>query len=123
MSYDINWKLRVEDTNLWVKADMPYDYCYNITYNVRDIITQSTGLEWKNEEDNGLVKDVMPHIIDGYKELLCNGAKYKHLEADNGWGTVEGTMKFFKNLIDAWDSFCNDSWTSDYKDYVHFWIE
>lgn len=122
MSYDIEWKVRVEDTDLWVKVDMPYNYNYNITWNVRDIITQSTGLTWDNEQDNGLVKDVILKIIDGYKELLTNSEKYKQYEPDNGWGSVESTKKFFKDLIDAWDAFCQDSWARDLKDYVHFWI-
>lgn len=120
MSYDIEFKVRVENTDLWV--DIPMNDYINITWNVNDIIRQSTGLEWKNEEDNGRVADVIPFIIKGYNELITNPEKYRHLESPNGWGTVEGTRKFFKMIIDEWEALCSDHWTSPLKDYVHFWI-
>ena len=61
MSYDISFKVKVEgleDTYVSVgECDA------NITWNVREMIVKSTGLEWKNEQNNGLCKDVIPYIF------------------------------------------------------------
>lgn len=93
----------------------------NITWNVRDIITKSTGLEWINEANNGLCSDVIPAIKKGLFELRRNGDKYKKYEASNGWGTVSGTIKFFKSVIDAWDSLVAED--EELARAATFWIE
>lgn len=121
MSYDISFKVKVEgleDTYVRVgECDA------NITWNVREMIVKSTGLEWKNEQNNGLCKDVIPYIADGYVELTKYPEKYKQYEAPNGWGTVQGCKRFFRQILGNWDDFCNDSWTSKLVDVTYFWIE
>lgn len=120
MSYDISFRVKcAEDPNLWAEIG---DIDANTTWNLREMICAATGLEWKNEEDNGLVKDVMPKIADGYSELSRHPEKYKKYESPNGWGTVEGCKSFFARCIYNWNTFCTDSWTSPFKDIVHFWI-
>ena len=59
------------------------------------MIMKSTGLEWKNEEINGLCKDIIPSIRNGLFELINNPQKYKKYEAENGWGTIKGCKSFF----------------------------
>lgn len=117
MSYDISFRVKVEGTDTYVGVGQ----CdANITWNVRKMIEVSTGLPWLNEENNGLCVDVIPKIVDGYKELLFYPEKYKQYEAKNGWGTVKGTTRFFKQIIDDWECFC-----SDYPELVPvatFWI-
>ena len=118
MSYDISFKVKVEGADLYV----PVGYCdANITWNVREIITRSTGLEWKNCENNGLCKDIIPKIVKGYTELQTNGRKYKKYEAENGWGTVYGTIKFFQNILDAWNMLQIEY--PEVVDIATFWIE
>lgn len=87
------------------------------------MIVASTGLEWKNEENNGLCKDVIPKIAEGYQELLKHPGKYKKYEAENGWGTVDGCRRFFSTLLLEWEEFCEAYTTSDLKDVAYFWIE
>ena len=74
MSYDISFKIKgegLEDTYVRVgECDA------NITWNVREMIVKSTGLEWKNEQNNGLCKDVIPYIANGYAELTKHPEKY-----------------------------------------------
>ena len=118
MSYGIAFKVKVEGIDKYVEVG---DCDANITWNVRDIITRSTGLPWKNEENNGLCKDVIPHIVKGYHELLVNGEKYKQFEASNGWGTVHGTIRFFRRIIDSWRQFCR--WHPELIDVTTFWID
>ena len=120
MSYDISFKVKVEGLK---DRYVTVGNCdANITWNLREMIVKSTGLEWKNEEINGLCKDVIPHIIDGLSELTKYPAKYKKYEAENGWGTLEGCKNFFLQIINDWNNFCNDSWWEDLKDVTYFYI-
>lgn len=121
ISYDISFKVKVEgleDTYVRVgECDA------NITWNVREMIIKSTGLEWKNEQSNGLCKDVIPYIANGYAELTKHPEKYKQYEAENGWGTVQGCKKFFAQIIHDWNAFCEDYCTGKLVDVTYFWIE
>lgn len=120
MSYDIDFRVKVEGLeNTYVSVG----YCdANITWNVRQMIVESTGLEWKNEENNGLCKDVMPKIANGLIELANHPKKYKQYEAENGWGTVEGCRRFFTQILNDWNSFCEGYETRDLVDVTYFWI-
>ena len=52
MSYDISYRVQCKDNpKLW--ADIGNCEA-NTTWNLGDMIRKSTGLEWKNEEDNDL---------------------------------------------------------------------
>ena len=117
MSYDISFRVKVEGTDAYI----PVGECEaNVTWNVREIIVQSTGLEWKNEENNGLCTDVIPKIIDGLKELQTNPQKYKPLESPNGWGTVNGTISFFMTVLHDWENFKRDY--EELAPVATFWI-
>lgn len=121
MSYDISFKVKIEGVeNRYVDVG---ECNANITWNLRDMIVNSTGLEWKNEENNGLCKDVIPKIANGLAELIKHPKKYKQYESPNGWGTIEGCRRFFTTIINDWNNFCEDSWTSDLADVTYFWIE
>lgn len=118
MSYDVRFKVKVEG----VDAFVPVGECdANITWNVRKIIELSTGLPWLNEQNNGLCIDVIPAIERGLNELTMNSKKYKPYEAKNGWGTVEGTKNFFKNILDAWENFMH--YYEELVPVATFWIE
>lgn len=120
MSYDIAYRVRCfEKPDIWVDVGL---IDANITYNVGDMIRASTGLEWKNEADNGLVKDVIPYIIKGFDELEKHPEKYKRYESPNGWGTIEGCKRFFTWCLQDWMNFCEGYDTRELKDVVHFWI-
>ena len=118
MSYDIDFRVKVEG----IDRSLSVGNCEaNITWNVRKIITLSTGLPWLNEENNGLCKDVIPHIEQGLEELKRHPEKYKQYEAANGWGTVQGTIRFFENIIQAWRDF--KKWEDkELVDITTFWI-
>lgn len=102
MSYDISFRVKVEGVDRWVDVG---ECTANITRNVREIITRSTGLEWHNEANNGLCTDIIPHIRNGLAELHRNGVSYHKYEAKNGWGTVAGTIRFFETIIKEWEWF------------------
>ena len=121
MSYWIHFKVKVDGVK-----DRYIDIANcdaNITWNLREMIIKSTGLEWKNEEINGLCKDVIPHIVNGLAELTKYPEKYKKYEAENGWGTIEGCKNFFLQIINDWNAFCNDPFGyNDLKDVTYFYI-
>lgn len=117
MSYDISFKVKVEGVDAYVEVGE----CYaNITWNVRKIIELSTGLPWNNEENNGLCVDVIPKIAQGLAELQNNPKKYIPYEAKNGWGTVDGTKRFFQDILKAWDDFVR--FHEELVPVVTFWI-
>ena len=121
MSYNISFKVKVEGLeDTYVRVG---ECNTNITWNVREMIVKSTGLEWKNEQNNGLCKDVIPYIANGYAELTKYPEKYKQYEAENGWGTVQGCKKFFRQVLDDWNAFCEDYCTGELADVTYFWIE
>lgn len=102
MSYDIVFKVKVADTDKYVTVG---DCSANITWNVRKIIELSTGLPWLNEENNGYCVDIMPAIQKGLNELRAHPEKYKQYEAENGWGTVSGTARFFAQILKDWEEY------------------
>lgn len=118
MSYDISFKVKVEGIPVYVEVG---ECTANITWNVRKIIELSTGLPWHNEANNGLCVDVIPQIEKGLKELQTNPGKYKPYEAKNGWGTVNGTIQFFGDILQAWDKFI--IYHEELVPVATFWIE
>lgn len=121
MSYDICFKVKVsglEDRYVDVG-----ECSANITWNLREMIIQSTGLEWKNEANNGLCKDTIPFIANGLAQLNQYPEIYAQYEAPNGWGTINGCKRFFEQILRDWENFCNDYWTRDLADVTYFWIE
>ena len=118
MSYDISFRVKVEGIDYYIEVG---DCDANITWNVRKIIELSTGLPWLNEANNGFCKDIIPCIEIGLEELKAHPQKYKKYEASNGWGTVEGTIRFFEDIILSWRNF--KKWED--KELVNvttFWI-
>ena len=119
MSYDITFKVKVEGTDQYV----PIGSCdANITWNVRKIIEISTGLPWLNEENNGFCKDVIPKIEKGLHELTEHPEKYKKHEAKNGWGTVEGTKRFFNQILEDWERL-REEYGDDVANVTTLWVE
>lgn len=118
MGYDISFKVKVEGKDIYV----PVGNCgANITWNVRDIIVKSTGLEWKNEASNGLVKDVIPNIVKGIGELVLKPELYKPLEPKNGWGSVKSTIRFFEDIYAAYKEL--RLLNSELMEVAEFWID
>lgn len=117
MSYDIDFRGRLYGTDKYVSVG---DCTANITWNVGEMIRKATGLEWKNGENNGLVKDIIPYIEKGLEELRLHPSKYKKYESPNGWGTIDGCIEFFVKIIRDWKLLLLDD--EELADYVYFWI-
>lgn len=118
MSYDIAFRVKAEGADRWLEVG---DCDANITWNVREIITRSTGLAWRNEENNGLCSEVIPRIEAGLRELERFPERYRPYEAENGWGTVEGTRHFFRRILSAWEKLKRDD--PELAGLAAFWVE
>lgn len=120
MSYSIDFRVPVhKHKDVYVKIGCS---SANTTWNLHDMIVKSTGLEWKNEANNGRCLDVIPCISQGLIELVQYPEKYKRYEAKNGWGTIQGCIEFFRQILKDWATFCSDSETKDLIDVTYFWI-
>ena len=97
MSYDVKIQVKVEGTNTYV--DLNFGIYPNITWNVRELILQSSGWDIKNNDFNGTVNEWKDLIQKGYDELNSNPDKYKQYESANGWGTVKGTRSFYYDCL------------------------
>lgn len=118
MSYDISFRVKVEGCDLYVPVGEQHA---NITWNVGRIIRKSTGLEWKNEQNNGFCVDVMPKIQAGLDNLRLLPQCYRMYEPHNGWGTVEGTIRFFEQILREWDEFVR-WYGTEIANVATFWI-
>ena len=97
MSYDVSIRLPVkglEDRYVCVQ-DLG-----NITWNVRDLIKQSSGWEIKNEDNNGPILPWLGLIRQGIEELEARPSKYRKYESPNGWGTIAGTLRFYYDCME-----------------------
>ena len=95
MSYDIDLRAKVEGVDEYVDIA---DAWVNITWNVRELIEHSSGWIIKNEDNNGLAGDLNKLLIHGIHELENHPDQYRQYEAKNGWGTIESTLRFYKEL-------------------------
>lgn len=118
MSYSIAMKVRVHNTNSYINLRITDA---NITYNLKKMIQASTGLDWKNNQDNGYCKHVIPKIQKGFNELSVHPYKYKQYEAENGWGTVDECKRFFAWILKDWNDFVINADPEVVK-RVRFWI-
>lgn len=123
MSYDVSFRVKVEGIEDCYVEPACNTTDANITWNVREMIVKSTGLEnWTGEGVVGLCSNVMPCIAKGYAELCQYPEKYKQYEALNGWGTVEGCKRFFATLVKDWTRYCEDYSTRDLAAVTYFYI-
>lgn len=119
MSYDISFKVKVEGSDKQVPVG---DCLANTTWNLREMIVQSTGLEWINEADNGACVDVIPKIRHGLQELTMRPEEYKQYESPNGWGTINGCKEFFTIILTDWD-YTVRMVPDDIIPLIRFWID
>lgn len=100
MSYDISIGVLIKG-----EGSEHDDYMFNLTepelanptYNLRGIFTQSTGWNYKQ----GVwykCEEVIPLIEIGILELKYHAEHYRHLEPENGWGTVEAALAALESI-------------------------
>ena len=93
-------RLKVKVEGLDIYAPVEWNEPLNITWNVHELIRQSSGWDIDNEKNNGTAEYIGNFIEDGINELEQNPEKYKKYEAPNGCGTVQGTLKFYRRFLE-----------------------
>lgn len=116
MSYDIRFGVKVQTDGIlgdfWAVIGQPdYD---SPTYNLREIFAKS--MNWDYQQGKWYkVVDVLPKIQNGITELTLYPKKYKRLEPDNGWGTIESAIKCMRSIVDYFSGYdgIGGSWNAD----------
>lgn len=103
MSYSVRISVKVEGINRYVEVQE----LGNITWNVRKLIFHSSGWDIKNEASNGAVLPWLEKIRHGIEELETHPERYKEYESPNGWGTVRGTLEFYKRCVQNAEEWAN----------------
>lgn len=116
MSYNISFRVRVHNTNIYV----PAWNSANVTWNVRDIIVEFTKLQWKNEENNGLCTDVIPKIRQGSENIRAAIEKYDESNSPYSLSDLRTVDNFLFDILDDWREF--KFYHPDLVPYVTFWI-
>lgn len=119
MSYDISVRVKVENVDYFLRV--PLDKEPNITWNVRELILQSSDWDIANEASNGLAVDLYPKILKGIENLTLRPQRYKKYESPNGWGTVGGTLSFYHSVKDMIDEFL--SHYEELRDVGVIWVD
>ncbi len=79
-------------------------YSQNITHNLADM-ADAAGLYkplWRPEE-NGIERADMliQPLMDGIAAMKANPAKFKLMDAENGWGTYKDFLPWLDRLLEA----------------------
>ena len=119
MGYNVDFKVKVQDLEQYVSI---HECIANITSNVKELIFHATDYEWKINENNGYVKDIIPHIEKGLYNLTNKPNEYKKYELVNGWGTVDGVIDFFETILYDWKK-CKKWKSKELIEVITFWIE
>lgn len=120
MSYDVHFCVREKNTDELITIGESS----NITWNVRELIYQSSGWDIKNEASNGLAKDIIPMMVKGRSELQMFPEKYKQYESPNGWGTIQGVMRFYNDVIKEWECLTDFDWRyGKIKNYIEIYVD
>lgn len=105
MSYDVSIKAKLEGVDRYI--ELSHDSC-NITWNVRELIRQSSGWDIINEDSNGPVRPWLEKIQTGLINIGANPKKYKKYESPNEWGTIYGVKSFYIKCINMANSFLEE---------------
>lgn len=110
MSYDLYFHIKTEygayHTIGEPKLSSP-------TYNLGKIFRQSTGWDYVQMEIYR-VSEIEDFIKKGIRELTDNPEKYRHLEPENKWGTVEGALQVLQSIQEYIDE------SEIPKEYLYF---
>lgn len=96
MSYDLRIAVKVEGIDKFATIDEPEYYCP--TYNLGDMFRACTG--WDFEQGKYYkCSEVIENISRGIIELRKDRLKYRTLEPDNHFGTVDDAIRVLDSLL------------------------
>ena len=116
MSYDIRFGVKVvgaPDDCFAVFGEPEYS---SPTYNLRDVFVAS--MDWDYHQSEWYkITDVLPKIQHGITELTLHPGKYRELEPDSGWGTIDSAINCLQSIVNYFKPGSCDglagSWNAD----------
>lgn len=110
MSYDLRFAVKGIDEKMYVVFEPEL---HSPTYNLGTLFRKSMQWDFKQSEWY-LVKDIIPNIKHGLRELQHNSEAYRKYEPDNGYGSIDGAIQCYRCLLDCINDHIN-GW--DWNDY------
>lgn len=95
MSYDLRLAVKVDGTDLFAQIAEPERS--SPTYNLGKMFRACTGWDYTQGEYYK-VKEVLPLIENGIRELRTKPLLYKKYEPENGWGTIASAIADLESL-------------------------
>lgn len=118
MSYDLRLGVKVEGTDIIAVIDEPE--FSSPTYNLGKMFRACMNWDFKQGEWYR-VKDVLPNIERGLKELRFNGKAYEKFNDPGGWGTVSSAIEALDSLIQCIsENTSGDKWQE--IPIEHLWV-
>ena len=93
MSYDVNFIIKHEH------CEYVGDKWISHTSKTAEMMKEVCG-SWPSTWDGMRCADMYPILMQGIALLKDNPERYRHLEAGNGWGTVETTINFLSQIAE-----------------------
>ena len=78
---------------------IPVGGIHPICWDIRDLVSISTGWTVLNQENLGSANEFVPVLEKGIFELTNNENFYSIFEAINGIGTIRETLLFYRDLL------------------------
>ena len=94
MSYDVYFKAKLEDVDIWVEVGEWINYTTNTSGMIKEVCG-SRPSKW----DGKSCKEMIPVLTEGISLLREDPERFRHYEPGNGWGTVETTIQFLTNVL------------------------
>lgn len=87
----------------YAECKIDSDFCALVEFNGQ---THNTGALWKkalngthlSDFEGCAAKEMLPIVQSAIKWIERNPEDFKHLEAENGWGTIGSALRYLKAL-------------------------
>lgn len=94
MKYGFSLRLKLQEKKWMVMGEK-----HIISWEIRDLITASSGWFIIHQDRAKLASELVPILRKGILELTQPNQKYSIYEALYGYGTIESVLKFYKELL------------------------
>lgn len=119
MGYEISFKAKIEEVNMYFKLGGCDKALIEVTPEMKGIIEDATGLEWRRGTKLGPCKDVVRDMTHGIFTLLnCYNKRDCKFEIAN-------VIVVFSQIIGAWGHFLRDHCDDDCElaEALSLWVE
>lgn len=95
MEYCVVLRIKVQENNWILVGDN-----HKTLWEIRGLIEETSGWTILNQEKIGSAASLIPLFEKGIWELTKSADSYLSYEVLGGLGTIQDTLKFYRNLLD-----------------------